>query len=244
VNAVDAMPDGGVLELSTGRAGNGAIEIRVKDTGKGMTPEQVRRATEPFYTTKPAGKGTGLGLAMVYGTVKAHRGTLEIRSQPGAGTEVILAFPPLEAVPAGSAAPAGPAPEPGPGAARSARRLLLVDDDELIRSALGAMLETMGWEVHAAESGPEALERLQEGLQVELVVLDMNMPGLNGAETLARLRKLRPVQPVLLATGYSDADIGPILAAYPHLGCLHKPFTPEEFRTALEALRIPDAPVC
>jgi PAS domain S-box-containing protein len=247
VNAVDAMPDGGVLELRTRRTGDGRIQIRVKDTGKGMTPEQVRRATEPFYTTKPAGRGTGLGLAMVYGTVQAHRGAMEIRSEAGAGAEVILSFPPLAAPQAGAAEPEparNPAGPSAPARPRASLRVLLVDDDELVRSAMGSMLEAMGFRVQAAGSGTEALALFRQGLEVDLVLLDMNMPDLNGAQTLVRLLELRPGQAVLMATGYSDAAIGPLLQDRPNVGSLRKPFTPEEFRASLSALRVPGGPPC
>jgi CheY-like chemotaxis protein len=206
------------------------VEFSIKDTGDGMTPEVARRAIEPFFTTKPMGKGTGLGLAMVYGTVKAHKGALEIRSEPGQGTEVILSFPPLPDSAAGAAAPvAEPSPSP-------ARRILLVDDDELIRMSVGPMLTALGHEVELAQSGQEALERFQSGLRVDLVILDMNMPGLNGAQTLARLLALHPGQPVLMATGYSDDSIAPLLAGHPNVHSLRKPFTLKELRTKLSSI--------
>jgi PAS domain S-box-containing protein len=231
VNAVDAMPDGGTLVLRT-RGGPGqAIELAIQDSGKGMSPEVARRAIEPFFTTKPMGKGTGLGLAMVYGTVMAHKGSFEIRSEPGRGTEVVLGFPALDA-PADAAGRA----EDTPGAARGPLRILLVDDDELIRLSVGPMLTALGHEVHTAEAGQEALDRIQAGLEVDLVILDMNMPGLNGAQTLAGLLALRPRQAVLMATGYSDASIAPLLQDRPNVSSLRKPFSLAELRGKLQNL--------
>ena len=229
VNAVDAMPAGGTLELRT-RSGPGGVTLSVRDSGEGMGPEVVRRSIEPFFTTKPVGKGTGLGLAMVYGTVQAHRGSFEIRSEPGQGTEVVLGFPLLPETPRPAA------PEPAAGAAMGPVRILLVDDDELIRMSIGPMIETLGHRVHTAESGLEALARIQAGLEVDLVILDMNMPGLNGAQTLTRLLELRPDQTVLMATGYSDDSIAPLLAGRANVFSLRKPFTRKEFQTKLESM--------
>jgi PAS domain S-box-containing protein len=232
VNAVDAMPDGGSLQIRTDRHPRAEITLSVQDTGHGMSPEVARKAVEPFFTTKPQGKGTGLGLAMVYGTMKAHKGTLRIRSQPDQGTEVILGFPPLPGTPADG----DPVPAPQPPAQRTPLRILLVDDDELIRMAVTPMLTSLGHEVHTAEGGAEALERLRGGLQVDLVVLDMNMPGLNGAQTLERLLELRPAQKVLMATGYSDDSLAPLLEGRPGVFSLRKPFSLGEIRTKLEGI--------
>ena len=229
INAVDAMPEGGVLELRTRQAPGGDVELSIRDTGRGMSPDLVQRAIEPFFTTKAIGKGTGLGLAMVYGTVKAHGGAFEIRSEPGLGTEVILRFPPL------ARAHPGPEPAPAPRMAGPAQplRILLVDDDELIRLSVAPLLEALGHQAMTAETGQEALQRLQAGLAVDLVILDMNMPGLSGAQTLARLLELRPGQKVIMATGYSDEAITPLLRDHPSVTSLRKPFSMEELRDKL-----------
>ena len=232
VNAVDAMPDGGTLQIRTRSSEELGISISIKDSGQGMDAEVIRRAIEPFFTTKPMGKGTGLGLAMVYGTVQAPQGTSESRSDPGQGTEVVLGFPPLAAAP-----DAEPAPEPAPAPAVEPIRILLVDDDELIRMSIGPMLATLGHEVHTAESGQEALDRMRDGLEVDLVILDMNMPGLNGAQTLSRLLELRPGQTVLMATGYSDESIAPHLEGRPNVFSLRKPFSIKEIRSKLATMR-------
>jgi PAS domain S-box-containing protein len=231
VNAVDAMPDGGTLEIRTRQSAERGVEISIRDSGEGMNAEVIRKAVEPFFTTKPVGKGTGLGLAMVYGTVKAHKGTFEIHSEPGRGTEVILGFPALPETPA---APAVKTDAPGVSAS-GPRRILLVDDDELIRMSVGPMLTALGHEVHTAESGQEALERVQD-LDPDLVILDMNMPGLNGTQTLARLLTVRPHQRVVMATGYSDDSIVPLMAGRPNVFSLRKPFSLEEMRAKLASL--------
>jgi CheY-like chemotaxis protein/anti-sigma regulatory factor (Ser/Thr protein kinase) len=229
VNAVDAMPGGGTLTLQTRCSRPGRVEVRVRDTGEGMSPEVLQRAADPFFTTKPLGKGTGMGLAMVYGAMKAHGGTLEIHSQEGQGTEVVLDFPVQGGAPE-------TAPEQGPaeaGAGPGPLRILLVDDDELIRQSIPALLEALGHPVASAAGGQEALDLLAAGQGVDLVVLDMRMPGMGGAETLARLRGLRPELPVLLATGHSDRDLAGLLERYPRVDWIQKPFTLAEIRDKL-----------
>ena len=235
VNAVDAMPEGGTLAIRTRNdPATGSIEISVQDDGAGMSGEVIRRSTEPFFTTKPRGQGTGLGLAMVYGTVKAHGGVFEIRSEPGRGTEVVLRFPPRPEAPV---QPEPQATDP-PATAMEPIRILLVDDDELIRMSVAPMLAALGHEVHTAESGEEALEAIRAGLDADLVVLDMNMPGLNGAQTLSRLLALRPGQSVLMATGYSDESIAPLLEGRPNVHSLRKPFSLKEIRAKLQAIEL------
>jgi PAS domain S-box-containing protein len=235
VNAVDAMPEGGTLEIRSRQREGWGIEVSFKDSGTGMSPEVMNKAMEPFYTTKPVGKGTGLGLAMVYGTVQAHNGTFEIRSEVGRGTEVILGFPYL---PGTSGVAAAPREESAPitSGAEGSLNILLVDDDELIRMSVAPMLMALGHHVETAESGQEALDRIQNGLPVDLVILDMNMPGLNGAQTLARLQILRPRQAVLMATGYSDDSMGLLLKEHPNVHSLRKPFSMNEIRTKFESM--------
>jgi CheY-like chemotaxis protein len=208
--------------------------LSVRDTGAGMAPEVLARAVEPFFTTKPSGKGTGLGLAMVYGTMKAHEGSLELQSLLGRGTEAILHFPATRLV-----APA-PAVEPAPEVRVTPGflRILLVDDDELIRESVGPMLEILGHRVTAVASGPAALAQLEDGLTVDLVILDMNMPGMGGAEVLPRILALRPGLSVVMATGYSDYEIAPLLAAHPTVSGLRKPFSLKEIQRKIADLGI------
>jgi PAS domain S-box-containing protein len=220
VNAVDAMPKGGTLALRTRALEDGGIELKVEDTGEGMTAEVAKRATEPFFTTKPAGQGTGLGLAMVHGIVKAHGGTLTIQSAMLAGTTIQLQFPALPRGSAGRMADAVPKAAPG-----RALHVLLVDDDDLIRASIPAILASFGHEAVTAEGGREALDLLERGLPVDLVILDLNMPEMSGVETLGPLRGLRPEVPVLVASGFLDAATAEVLGAYPQLRTLSKPFS-------------------
>ncbi|MCA1732129.1 MAG: PAS domain S-box protein, partial [Acidobacteria bacterium] len=235
VNSLDAMLEGGAVTIRTRRRSEGFVEIRISDTGTGMTPEVSGRAIEPFFSTKPRGEGTGLGLAMVYGTVKAHEGTFEIVTAAGKGTEIILGFPvalareskeiPLATAPA--------APEPA--SARSLR-ILLVDDDDMVRDGVGSLLEIEGHEVHLAGGGPEALALFESDLQVDLVMLDMNMPGMSGAETLERLLAIRPEQIVLLSSGHGVEEMARLTTGRPHVLSIQKPFTLDELQGRLAAL--------
>jgi len=234
VNAMDAMPDGGTIWIQTGRQVDGSVTLRVRDSGEGMAPEVLVKAMEPFFTTKPLGKGTGLGLSMTYGTMKAHEGSLALKSHPGQGTEAILTFPAArveDTTPAPVAA--GPAHNPTP-----TLSILLVDDDDLIRESITEVLQFLGHRPFSAPSGPEALRLLEEGLAVDLVILDMNMPLMTGAEALPRILELRPGVHVVMATGYSDDDILPLKVGRPNVQSLRKPFGIQELADRLAGLGI------
>ena len=229
LNAVDAMGGQGVLTLRTRNAGPDQVELRVEDTGCGMAPEVLRKALDPYFTTKDQGKGTGLGLSIVYSTVKAHRGDMEIQSTPGAGTQVILRLPACEPEAAeGGLAGAEPAAR-----GQGPLRVLLIDDDDLIQSSTAAILEILGHQAAIAGSGEEALEQLQAGLRPDLVILDMNMPGWGGAGTLPRLRERLPAVPVLLATGRADQAALDLIDAHSGVTLLAKPFDLAELQAHL-----------
>ncbi len=227
VNAFDAMPRGGTLWIRTFRQ-DGRVMLQVQDTGEGIPQEILPRVTEPFFTTKAAGRGTGLGLAMVYGTAKAHGGTLDILSEVGDGTCITLGFPSLL-----PDSPAKHSPLSADLSPRHSLRILLVDDDDLIRSTLPPMLEQLGHLVEVASSGLEALRRLGGGLEADLVILDHHMPGLSGAETLPRILQLRPEARIILATGFLDTDLKILLADFPAVVTLPKPFGVAELERVL-----------
>ncbi|MDR3682780.1 MAG: response regulator, partial [Geothrix sp.] len=227
VNAFDAMPRGGTLRIRTW-LDVGQVCLLVADTGEGIPAEFLPRVTDPFFTTKPPGRGTGLGLAMVYGTVKAHGGTLDIQSDVGKGTRITLRFPALT-----SAAAAEPS-EGSTAVADRPLRVLLVDDDELIRGILPPMLEQLGHQVETVSGGLEAIRRLGAGLEADLVILDHNMPGMSGADTLPRILQLRPSIRVLIATGFQDSELKILLADFPSIHALQKPFSLAELRQALQ----------
>jgi PAS domain S-box-containing protein len=229
VNAVDAMPERGSLTLRTRNLGRNWIEVTVEDTGCGMPEAVLKRAMEPFFTTKEIGRGTGLGLAMVHSTVKAHRGQLEIHSTPGQGTQVRMRFPACEAAAEADQAPAEARPE----TTKRVLRVLLVDDDELIQVSVQSILQTLGHEVDTTSCGEEALARIEAGLRPDLVILDLNMPGLGGRGTLPRLRALLPAVPVLLSTGRADQAALDLVKTHPNVTLLAKPFNIKELQQYL-----------
>jgi len=236
VNAVDAMPEGGSLGIRTQLGEHGAIQLVVEDTGHGMSSEIVKHVMEPFYTTKPAGKGTGLGLSMVFNTVQAHGGTVAVNSEAGRGTQIVLTFPIRAA-------------EPGPDLADSplsregsALRILVVDDDELIRSTVPLMLRVLGHQVEAVDGGRTALDHLARTGPPDLVILDMNMPDMTGKETLRHLRARSPELPILLATGFVEPGVEELVQADPRTLIIGKPFSFDEIQrkfSEVEALGKP-----
>jgi len=229
VNAVDAMGGGGTLRFRTRNLAGGRVEMVVEDTGCGMTREVLAKALDPFFTTKEVGKGTGLGLSLVFTTVKAHGGVLDIHSEPGRGTRVGMVFP------ASAGGSAGPEPMDRSGSGSGGRPLaiLLVDDDDLVQQSTRTLVGILGHALTSAVRGEAALALLEGGYRPDVVILDMNMPGLGGKGTLPRLRKLCPAVPVLLATGRADQDALDLVAAHPFVTLLPKPFSIEELRRHL-----------
>ncbi len=233
VNAVDAMAENGILTLQTCNADQDWVEVTVEDTGTGMPREILEKALDPFFTTKEVGKGTGLGLSIVYSTVKAHQGSLELNSVPGRGTCVRMRFPACaEALP-DQEPPDGRPPLPLQGRLK----VLLVDDDELMQTSMQAILEALGHAATLSPSGENALALLEAGLDPDVVILDMNMPGLSGAQTLLRVRALLPKVPVLLATGRVDQAALDVAGAHAYVTLLAKPFGMKELRAHLEPLQ-------
>ena len=229
LNARDAMPLGGRLEISAHctPAANGPpglvageyVCLAVADSGTGMDETTVKRATEPFFTTKGAGKGTGLGLSMVHGLAAQSGGAMRISSRVGAGTCVELWLPTAERI---------AAPSVGPLAIRTGAalcyRIMVVDDDPLIGSATAAMLEDLGHIVIETASGTRALEVLRSGPMVDLVITDQAMPGMTGTQLSRKIRRYWPGLPIILATGYADLPNG----EDPGLPRLSKPYQQEE----------------
>lgn len=223
-NAVDAMPDGGTLTIRTRNADLGRVELEVQDTGTGMEPAVLKKALDPFFTTKAVGQGTGLGLPFVYSTVRSHQGEMEIRSEVGLGTTIRVSFPSVEPS-------ARPEPLPPPGASPiDPIEVLLVDDDELVRESACELLKLLGHHTVVAPSGEEALAMLEGGLNPDLVILDMNMPGLGGRGALPRLRALKPTLPVLLASGQVDQATLDFSAHNELVWLLAKPYSLEELQ--------------
>lgn len=212
INARDALPKGGHIAFGTQRrrltqekaarlpiacAAGEYLAITIADDGVGMDAATLKRIFEPFFTTKEVGKGTGLGLAAVYGTIASHQGSLEVRSTPGEGTTFQLYLPLSERE-------AADQPESGQPQVKGRGRILLVEDDTLVREMAEAMLSRLGYEVISAHDGAAGLERfLSEPF--DLVVLDLIMPRMNGEQLLLELRKRSTQQPVLITSGYSES---------------------------------------
>jgi len=216
INARDAMPDGGNLtvELSNAQldqdyadwndevAPGSYVMVAVSDNGIGMPPEVVARAFEPFFTTKDVGKGSGLGLSMVFGFIKQSQGHVQIYSEQGQGTTVRLYLP--RAMSSGESLVS----PPDAAVTGGTERVLLVEDDSLVRRHVRGQLETLGYEVVPAGNGLEALEILERGEQVDLLFTDIVMPGgMNGRELAAAVLQQRPGLPVLFTSGYAEQAI-------------------------------------
>ncbi len=211
LNARDAMPNGGqlLIEASNARISADAAEIDFKagdyvciavtDTGTGMSPELQRKVFEPFFTTKAVGKGSGLGLSMVYGFIKQSDGQVRLYSEPGVGTTVKLFLPRAESADVVSPRPVRPQ-QTG-----QQLRVLLVEDDNLVRDHVSRLLKDLGHDVRAVTSGPEALQWLQGEAAFDLMFTDLVMPGgIDGAELIERALVLRPGLSVLLTSGYTE----------------------------------------
>jgi PAS domain S-box-containing protein len=241
VNARDAMPLGGQLAVTARCAAGGGIPqdlapgrylcLAVSDTGTGMDEATLKRATEPFFTTKGVGKGTGLGLSMVHGLAAQSGGAMRISSSMGSGTTVELWLPVAEGAGLQDSAPPALA-EAASGAAPRPCRVLVVDDDPLICAGTADMLEDLGHTVIEASSAARALEALRSGAQVDLVITDHAMPGMTGMELARQIQETWPALPVLLATGYADLPEGEF-AGLPRLS---KPYRQEELAAQIARL--------
>lgn len=215
INARDAMPDGGTLTIETGNVQFGAQEaademqvaggdyvcLTVTDTGCGMPPDVIARAFDPFFTTKPIGQGTGLGLSMVYGFARQSEGHTEIKSAPDVGTSVAVFLPRQHAMqlPEGVVELPQQVPHPLRGGS-----VLLVEDEPTVRSVVANVLQDMGYKVLQAHDGPTGLAVLETGVQLELLVTDVGLPGLNGRQLADLARTRQPELKVLFMTGYAE----------------------------------------
>jgi two-component system cell cycle sensor histidine kinase/response regulator CckA len=238
INAADAMPRGGDLFLKTVNATHkdmsgkpykvkhgDYILVTVRDTGVGMDEETMERIFEPFFTTKGLAKGTGLGLASVYGIIKAHGGYIEVDSHKGGGTTFSIYLPASKSKPPDVRVPSV-------GIATGTETVLLVDDEEMILEVGTQMLEALGYKVVIARSGREAIELVKRAQRLpsspDLLILDMIMPDMGGKETLEHIREVNPDIKVLLSSGYSiDGQAKEIMEK----GCdgfIQKPFDIKE----------------
>jgi CheY-like chemotaxis protein len=250
INARDAMPLGGTVTVSavnrsidmTDRStaepycpatlvSGDYVVVAVSDTGAGMGAETLARACEPFFTTKGSGKGSGLGLSMVRDMAIQSGGDLHVSSEPGHGTTVTIYLP--RAVPAARDLACQPVE-----AVRQGREavVLLVDDDDLVRTGATAVLETLGYKVVEADGGTEALAILQGGVAVDVMVTDYAMPGMSGAALIEEIHRTMPDLPVLVMTGFERPE------GVERATCIRKPFQARELAARLAALVPEKAP--
>jgi CheY-like chemotaxis protein len=231
VNARDAIPDTGRIEIATRQVDRGgpeppageapgtdAVALAVSDTGSGIADETRRRLFDPFFTTKEPGAGTGLGLSIVYGLVDQLDGTVTVDSEPGHGATFTVFIP---AVSESGGADVGRSSESEPVPVQGGEEtVLVVEDDAALRSLVELILAEAGYSVLTAGDGAEALEVVDGGGAIDLVLTDSIMPRVSGSELIRRLAAVRPATRVLQMTGYSDLSTagGDVIA---------KPFEPE-----------------
>ncbi|UCG85939.1 MAG: response regulator [Gemmatimonadota bacterium] len=248
-NARDAMPGGGrlTIEVRSDWLDEGYhathpwvepgryVSISVTDTGVGMDPQTKERVFEPFFTTKPEGRGTGLGLAMIYGTVKQHKGHIHLYSEVGKGTTVKIYVPV-----ASSAPPATPPTSTSEAPVRGSETILIVEDDLSIRRATRRALESHGYTVLSAADGEEALDQVRQRgpSAIDLIITDLVMPKLGGRQLYEALLAAGIRTSVVFASGYSRRDIQECAAIEGDVPFLHKPWTLSELLSRVrEAIR-------
>jgi signal transduction histidine kinase/ActR/RegA family two-component response regulator len=244
MNACDAMPNGGVLTLATrnieldeescdahaGELVPGTyVEISVCDTGTGMDSETCSRIFEPFFTTKEVGEGTGMGLASVYGCIKSHYGSIHVDSHPGQGTTFKLLLHAAEAACVQSGG------QTSPNAVKGTGHILVVDDEGIVREFVSTALQKLGYSVSLCVNGAEAVEYFKVRHQdIDLVILDLIMPVLNGPDTFRELKTIDPNVKVLVSSGFSQNQTTNGLIDEGALGLLSKPFRIGELSEVLK----------
>jgi signal transduction histidine kinase/CheY-like chemotaxis protein len=236
INARDAMPDGGTLRIASANVDlteaytstHATVEpgryviLTVSDTGTGMDAETQERLFEPFFTTKPAGKGSGLGLATVYGIVKQSGGHIYVYTEPGHGTTFRIYLPGTAAM-----TTTGERRIPAPRPVGGTETILIVDDNDAVRSVAKAILERLGYRTVVAVSGEDALRIVDEThLQPDLVITDVIMPGISGPELGRQLAERNPAVRLLFTSGYSGDAIGRHGLDAPGTLFIEKPYTP------------------
>jgi signal transduction histidine kinase/ActR/RegA family two-component response regulator len=214
LNARDAMPHGGSLRITTANLGTGQaplpkelprrdyVTVSVADTGTGMSPDVLAKAFEPFFTTKDVGKGSGLGLSQVYGVAHQSGGTVQVETRLGEGSTFTVFFPRADA-----AVRSDEDRAPRGSESVTHASILVVDDDEDVRELTIRSLRTFGYRAIAVESGRAALDVLERGEPVDLLLLDFAMPAMNGTEIAQIVRASRPDLPVIFMTGYADIGV-------------------------------------
>lgn len=235
-NARDAMPEGGLIVIQTSEETSSEAQrqviLRVSDTGHGMSPETMARIFEPFYTTKVIGKGTGLGLAVVYGIVTQNHGTITVDSEPEQGTTFEIRIPAVD-----SEAMESTAPPVTPVAAHGSATILLVEDETAVRELSRQILQRQGYRVLSAASGPEAIRLMMETTEtISMLVTDVMMPEMNGWQLAEQLLEQRPEMKVLFVSGYSRDRSMPNRLDPHRMAWLQKPFSPARLADRVHAM--------
>lgn len=233
INSRDAMPRGGVIRISTrsdSLRSSERLELRISDTGSGIPQEVLPHVFEPFYTTKQGGKGTGLGLASVWGTIQRHGGAITVGSRAGEGTEFVISLP---------LAPEGVRPDPGPSLpevplAVRKLRIAALDDDLHVLDAIATMVHAMGHVAEVFGDFQSLRTRLTTGTPFDLVILDLDMPDVGGLEVLRWLRREKIQIPVLVASGHTGANTYEEVKRLGVREYLRKPFGAQDLQKAIE----------
>jgi two-component system cell cycle sensor histidine kinase/response regulator CckA len=208
------------------------VELAVSDTGSGMSPDIMAHIFEPFFTTKDVGKGTGLGLAMVYGTVKQSGGFIDVESEVGRGTTFRLRFPPSHA----GESRVGRQTTPDASTSSAEATVLIVEDENAVRNLVLVALAQRGYRLLSAATAQEALDLVDaEARPVDLLLTDANMPGMNGVELVSRLVAKWPALPVILMSGFTE-DLESLAGLEDQMTLLPKPFTPRQLREHVDRM--------
>ena len=234
LNAQDAMPDGGEILIQTqnlsvderfardhpGISPGPSVELTIKDSGRGIDPAILPRIFDPFFTTKERGEGTGLGLAITYSIITSHSGIIDIESKLDEGTTTRVFFPIVEIEPEQAGQPADLEI-----ITHAGKTVMIVDDEEIIQSVLSSILKQLGYRTVQALNGMEALGLLAEGeVDIDVILLDMVMPGLSGWQTFKRIQESWPEIPVIIVTGYADERETSEILSEELAGFIEKPF--------------------
>ena len=241
INARDAMPDGGRLTIATRRTDampmlregtepnpHGYVVLEVTDSGVGMGPEVKEHVFEPFFTTKPIGQGTGLGLSMIYGFMQQSKGFVDVQSTPGSGTTISLYVP----VAAPSSEPVSSSRE-AQAAKGEGQSILVVEDDDQVRLLVSFLLEELGYEVTSAQDATGAMSHITSLNDVDLLITDVGLPGMNGRQLAELFREEHPATPVLFMTGYAESAAVRSRFLGHNMSMIAKPFALDDFSRAV-----------
>jgi signal transduction histidine kinase len=248
VNAKDAIINGGVLSLTTENASLDSetakrldlksgryVLLSISDSGSGMPEDIKQHIFEPFYTTKEGGRGTGLGLAVVYGIVKQHNGAIEVYSSPGIGTTFRIYLPPVVAIE--SSLPVSEKPDPQPELPVGTERILVVEDSEPVLELVCSVLSTLGYRVDRASDGSQALAIVRDSCDFyDLIITDIIMPAMNGEELAVQVRKICPGISIVFMSGYPQDKLQKSGMSDKRISYLSKPFKHRELALTVRAV--------